>query len=335
MRRLPVLLCAVALALAGAACSGDDGPAPVPTASATETSPSGVPSPTTSPVIPPTTGTPGPPSPTAQPDVQLPSGMPAVIDDPADLTKISAGDLSPLVPPGSTVVRSAVLARPDDPIDQVAVGWGTGEPFARRSGLIVWQRVEAQPAWHAVYAFTDPKSRGVLGVGVDQGDLTGDAIPDLLTFEDVGGSGACGTYRVIAAGDGDAAEILRRSVCDAQIQIAGGDLRVREAVFEPDDPHCCPSAFRTTVLRWNGSDWKTVSEEVSAARGMGARRVAPGRHHRPARVPAERDGSAEDRPPRHGDGRRRLNGPVVATRRPRCYAAGPPSARGSSPGTGP
>ena len=264
MRRLPVLMCA--LALAGAACSGDDGPALGPTATAAETSPGGVPSPTESPTSPPMTTS---PSPTAQADVPLPSGMPAVIDDPADLTKISAGDLSPLVPPGSTVGRSAVLARPDDPIDQVAVGWGTGEPFARRSGLIVWQRVEARPAWHAVYAFTDPKGRGVLGVRIDQGDLTRDAIPDLLTFEDVGGSGACGTYRVIAAGDGDAAEILRRSVCDTQIQIAGRDLRVREAVFEPDDPHCCPSAFRTTVLRWNGTDWKAVTEEVSAVPNAG------------------------------------------------------------------
>jgi hypothetical protein len=267
MRRLPVLLCALVLACAG--CSGDDGSSPGPTAPATETSPSVVPSPTASPAVPPTTTTPGSPSPTAQPDVHLPSGMPDVVDDPADLTKVSAGDLSPLVPPGSTVGRSAVQARPGDPIDQVAVGWGSGEPFARRSGLIVWQRADGEPAWRAVYAFTDPKSPGVFGVGIDQGDLTGDEISDLLTFENVGGSGACGTYRVIAAVDGDAAEILRRSVCDTQIQIAGGDLRVREAVFEPDDPHCCPSAFRTTVLRWNGSHWRTVSEEVSAVPNAG------------------------------------------------------------------
>ena len=156
-----------------------------------------------------------------------------------------------------------------DPVDQVAVGWFSGELAASRSGVIVWQRAGDEAAWRAVYAFTDPKRRGVLGIGMDQGDVTGDAIPDLLTFEDVGGSGGCGVYRVIATSDGDAAEIFRRSACDTEIRIAGNDLRVREAVFGPDDPHCCPSAFRTTVLRWNGSDWVEASEEVSAVPAAG------------------------------------------------------------------
>jgi hypothetical protein len=102
----------------------------------------------------------------------------------------------------------------------------------------------------------------VFGIRVDAGDLTGDAIPDLLSFEDVGGSGACGTYRVIASTVGDASEIFRRATCDTEIAISKGDLRVREAVFEPDDPHCCPSAFRTSVLRWNGATWEEVSSEV-------------------------------------------------------------------------
>src|SRR5262245_39343811 len=269
MRRTPVLLCALAIACA-ARPSGDE-PTAAPTAAATETTRGPVPSPTSSPpaetTAPETTAS-GSPIPTTQPGVQLPSGMADVVDDPADLTRISAGDLSPLVPPGSSVGRSAVLATPGDPIDRVAVGWTTGA-LAGRTGLIVWQRAEGEPAWRAVYAFTDPKGRGVFGVGIDQGELTGDAIPDLLTFEDVGGSGACGTYRVITSTAADATEILRRSVCDTQVQIAGGDLRVREAVFEPDDPHCCPSAFRTTVLRWNGNDWRTVSEEVSPVPNAG------------------------------------------------------------------
>lgn len=245
MRRPLALLCAYALALSLVACSR---------AEPTET--------TGSP-----TGTTGSPVPPPQADVRLPDGMPAVVDAPEDIAAISGGDLSPLVPPGSTPATSAVLARPDAPIDQVAVGWRSGNALAGRAGLIVWQHAEVDPAWRAVYAFTDPKGKGVLGVRMDQADVTGNGIADLLTFEDVGGSGACGTYRVVESTEGDAAEILFRDVCDTEIQVAGGDLRVREAVFEPDDAHCCPSAVRTTVLRWNGSDWVEVSSEVSAAPG--------------------------------------------------------------------
>ena len=113
-----------------------------------------------------------------------------------------------------------------------------------------------------MYAFTDPGRLGVFGIRVEAGELTGDAIPDILSFEDVGGSGACGTYRVIATAAGDAREIFRRDVCDTQIAISGGDLRIREAVFHGGDPHCCPSAFRESTLRWSGTSWDEVSSEV-------------------------------------------------------------------------
>ena len=269
MRRLPVLLCALAFACAGCS-SGGTSASPSATATSSASPPSSTSS--TSPISTTTGPSPSPTStvrPDVQTDVHLPPGMASVVDDPADVTAISAGDLTPLVPPGSSVGNTAVLAIPDDPVDQLAVAWVSGDPAARRSGLIVWQRADAQSAWEAVYAFVDPKGRGVFGVRMDQGDVTRDGIADLLAFEDVGGSGACGTYRVIATTAGDAAEIFRRNVCDAEIQIAGRDLRLREAVFEPDDPHCCPSAFRTTVLRWNGKDWTEVSEEVSAVPSTG------------------------------------------------------------------
>jgi len=269
--RLPLALpCALVFALALDACSSEE-----PAASPSRSTASVIarqPSPTIEPPTGPTgetgtaTGATGS-IPPPQPDVRLPHGMPAVVDDPEAVAAISAGDLAPLVPPGSTPASSVVLSRPDAPIDQVAVSWRSGEALAGRAGLIVWQHARSDPTWRAVYAFTDPKGRGVFGVRMDQADVTGDGIADLLTFEDVGGSGACGTYRVIASTDGDAAEILRRDVCDTEIQIAGGDLRVREAVFEPEDPHCCPSAVRTTVLRWTGSDWKQISSEVSQAPG--------------------------------------------------------------------
>jgi hypothetical protein len=198
------------------------------------------------------------PTPTVDPDVSLPEGVPPVVDDASELALIASGDLGPLVPPGASYEKRSTL---EDPVEQIVLTWSDGIPPDRRNGLIVWQRSEGE-TWRAVYAFTDPARRGVFGIRVETGDVTGDAISDILSFEDVGGSGACGTYRVIATSVGDASEIFRRDACDTQIAISSGDLRIREAVFRADDPHCCPSAFRGSTLRWNGTSWDEISSEV-------------------------------------------------------------------------
>jgi len=184
--------------------------------------------------------------------------MPAIVDDADDLALIASRDLTPLVPSGASYASRSALR---DPVEQIVLTWFDGSLLRRRNGLIVWQRSEDE-SWHAVYAFTDPGRLGVFGIRVEAGELTGDAIPDVLSFEDVGGSGACGTYRVIATAAGDASEIFRRDACDTQIAISGGDLRIREAVFHGGDPHCCPSAFRESTLRWSGTSWDEVSSEV-------------------------------------------------------------------------
>jgi len=249
----------MSLALAGAACSASGEPVPSSPATtrATTIETTQTPSPT------PTTSSPSvSPGPAVDPDVRLPDGMPTIVDDPTDLALIAAGDFGALVPPGAGSANASVLVTPEDPIDQIALTWLDEEPSGRRTGLIVWQRFADPPIWRAVYAFTDPPRKGVFGIRVDTGDVSDDRISDLLSFEDVGGSGACGTYRVIATTVGDASEIFRRDTCDTEIAISRGDLRVREAVYRPDDPHCCPSAFRTTVLRWNGASWEETSSEV-------------------------------------------------------------------------
>ena len=254
MRRL--LPFVVVLALTGAACSGSDeraaapSGATVPTTTATmETTPSPTP----------TSASPSPsPTPTVDPDVRLPEGMRTIVDDPTDLAAIASGDLGPLVPSGASYENRSTI---EEPFEQIVLTWSDGVPPEGRNGLIVWQRSE-DGTWRAVYAFTDPRRRGVFGIRVDTGDLTGDAIPDILSFEEVGGSGACGTYRVIASALGDASEVFRREACDTQIAISSGDLRIREAVFRADDPHCCPSAFRESVLRWNGTSWDEISSEI-------------------------------------------------------------------------
>jgi hypothetical protein len=142
-----------------------------------------------------TTEPPSPdPSPAEDPDVRLPEGMPAIVDEADDLALIASGDLAPLLPPGASPASRLALG---DPLEQIVLTWSDGSPLRRRNGLIVWQRSEDE-SWHAVYAFTDPVRLGVFGIRVDEGELTDDAIADVLSFEDVGGSGACGTYRVIA-----------------------------------------------------------------------------------------------------------------------------------------
>ena len=167
------------------------------------------------------------------------------------------------MPPGAEVASASVLATPADRIDQVALVWRReADGLVAETGLTVWQPFEDDPTWRAVYAFTDPARLGVFGIRLERGDLTGDAIPDVLSVEDVGGSGACGTYRVITSVAGDASEIFRRDACDTEIAIAGGDLRIREAVYHADDPHCCPSAYRTSTLRWDGTSWDEISSEV-------------------------------------------------------------------------
>ena len=205
--------------------------------------------------------------PAPEPDLQLPADAPTVVDGPADIAKVSAGDLAPLVPPRAEITFTTLQTTPQDPIDQVALAWRRGaDAFASTHGLVVWQRFEG-PAWRALYAFTDRPRAGVLGITMESGDLTGDGIADLLTSEHTGGTGACGRWRVVTSLPGSATEIFRRDACDTEIAIADGELRIREAVYEPGDPHCCPSAFRVTTLRWNGEHWVKTSSETQPVAG--------------------------------------------------------------------
>ena len=171
-----------------------------------------------------------------------------------------------LAPPGAEVISTWYLTPPEDLVAQVGLAWTRGaDPFAAEHGFAVWQRFPDRPPWRVVYAFTDPPAAGVLGVRFDAADLTGDAIGDALTFEDMGGSGACGLWRVVESGAGFATEIFRRMTCDTEIQVADAALRIRAAVYEPGDSHCCPSRFRTTTLRWDGETWNVIDKVVNPA----------------------------------------------------------------------
>jgi hypothetical protein len=195
--------------------------------------------------------------------LRLPGDAPVTLDDPAAIARVAAGNYTVLAPPGATVTSTWALSAPGDPFDQIAFAWQRGEdPFALEHGFVVWQRFETEPTWRAVYAYTDKPAKQVLGITFETGDLTGDGVDEALTFEQTGGSGACGTWRAVSPSPGGASEVFRRKTCDTDVRIVDTTLEVREAVFEPEDAHCCPSHTRTTVLEWDGSGFGEISTEV-------------------------------------------------------------------------
>ncbi len=244
MRRVPLFL---GLALI-ASCAGG-GPA----------QPTGAPSATSSPSP---TASPSPsPSPTRAFD--LPAGAPTAFDRDLPATEVP---IAPLIPEGALSEGVVYLAADGEP-RLIAALWSRGEdPLARTLGLVLWAPFEDPPPWRVVYAFTDRPREQVLAIRPQTGELTGDGREDLLTFEETGGTGACGVWRVIAQTDEGAEEILHRETCDTTIDLTDrGTLLVREAVFAPDDPHCCPSAVRLTTLAWTGARWRVVERTVEPA----------------------------------------------------------------------
>ncbi|MGE5460521.1 MAG: hypothetical protein ACM3WR_07845 [Solirubrobacterales bacterium] len=256
MRRVAAALC---LVLALAACDGratkvsptpSASPSPSVTASPSTTSPSVTPSLTASPT----------PSPTPSLELQLPADAPSEVSDPAALAAVAAGDLTALVPPEGTVVHTATLGAEGD---RIVLTWRRGEdPFAAEQGFVEWRLLDGGSTWRAVSAFTDDPRKGVLGIDLETGDLTGDGVPDALTLEQQGGSGACGTWRVIVSTPKAASQGFRHAACDTEIRIDGSTLALREAVFGPDDPHCCPSAMRYATLEWDGQTFVETSSHV-------------------------------------------------------------------------
>jgi hypothetical protein len=219
------------------------GSTPVTAAAPTAVSPTGAPSP--------------PPSP--ETDVALPRRAPSTYGPDVGADELRAASLAP---------RRSQVASVEAVADTFSFVWArAAAAFSTpETGFEVWARSPgADPAWRVVYAFTDPAGSGVFGVRVERGDLTGDGVADALTFEDTGGSGACGTWRVIGVESGDASELFSKQTCDTDVRIVTGDLRMRASVYAPGDAHCCPSAYRTSTLRWNGQGWEVVRRATTAA----------------------------------------------------------------------
>jgi hypothetical protein len=236
---------ATAFVVLAAACGGET----VPTPSVTESSSAGSPPPSGSPSD---SATPGP---SIEP-VDVPAGTPPTYDEDLHATDLPADEL---VPEGSTPTDVWPAIAPDGTqFVLIAFAAPSGDPLRQARGLVVWRRFEDDPPWRAVLGLSDPADAGVLEIHALIGDATGDGSPDALTFEGTGGSGACGTWRVLdlAANAGT----FKRTTCDTTMERSPDPvgLLVRKAVFQEDDAHCCPSATRITVLTFDPTSGWTV-----------------------------------------------------------------------------
>jgi hypothetical protein len=254
IRRVILALAALAVAVP-VGCGGD--PATTPDAlpsSAGPSSPTGVAPTPTGVAVSPTTI---PPPPT------LPSGLASPFGE-----DLAAGDvpLTDLVPAGTDPVGSWFATTSSG--EAIVVAWEApgSDTFRTDRGVVVWRHTgEPVALWRPVFAATYPAARHpVLGITAVIDDVTGDGSQDALVFAETGGSGACGTYLVIDPAAGS--QVFRRAVCDATIQPSADPvgLTLTEAVYAHGDPHCCPSATRTTILRRNADGgWTTISETTT------------------------------------------------------------------------
>jgi hypothetical protein len=215
----------------------------------------------------PASATPSPPpsdaSETTASPAPLPSGVPSAFGE-----DLPAGDvpLTSLVPAGTEPAGSWFARTAAG--DAIVVAWQApgADPFRADRGFAVWRHTDDPDApWRPVYAVTYPADRHpVLGITVAIGDVTRDGSEDALVFAETGGSGGCGTYVAVDAAAGTRA--FNRTVCDTTIEVSSDPpgLIVTEAVYAHGDPHCCPSAMRTTVLQRDASGgWTSVSRTTS------------------------------------------------------------------------
>jgi hypothetical protein len=195
--------------------------------------------------------------------VELPEGLPATFArdlDPAQLPP------ERLVPRGAEVI-GLWFARTSTG-DAIVLAWADpkGDPFRRDGGIAAWRRFSEAPPWRAVFGRATLAEEGVLGVRATTADVTGDGSEDALVVQDVGGTGACGRYLVLDLLAG--LSVWERDICDGQADVstAPAGLVVNQAVYEEGDAHCCPSAFRRTVLTYDGDGvWSRVSVEETPA----------------------------------------------------------------------
>lgn len=194
---------------------------------------------------------------------------------PAPVPKRFSGTFAPaklplleLVPSDAEVAHAWFVRREQIP-PQVVVAWQRRsilDSDLDTSGLAIWQRLPQAASWRRVYSLPLPLQR-VDGVNVLTGDVNGDRHPDVLLFEDMGGSAGCGLYRLFATVRGQITQLFVRRACydNAILALRGGALVMYDGIVKDAHTlgyiHCCWSVWLRTVMRWRGS--KPVSVERS------------------------------------------------------------------------
>ncbi|HEX6130749.1 MAG TPA: hypothetical protein VF044_03410 [Actinomycetota bacterium] len=244
-RALPSTVAVAVLVGALAACVGDDAPAATPSTSRTSRPPASSPPPSVAPTDAPT--------PTAVP---TPEGSVLVRTD------AGPGDVAVrrLAPDGTRVTGSWFGTSGGTDVVVVAVASTEGTAFSRDRAAWAWRRRPDLGGWLGAAIAAFPARDGVLGLEGQVADVTGDGDDDALLFALTGGTGACGGWSVVDLATD--ARVFARDLCDARVSPSSdpAGLLLEEAVYRPGDPHCCPSALRTTVLTYAGDGrWEVAS----------------------------------------------------------------------------
>jgi hypothetical protein len=190
----------------------------------------------------------------------LPSDLPAGFDE-----DVPASEVPPeaLVPP-KTEATGVWLADTTEG-EAIVVAWvvPNGDPFRRAGGFAEWRRFDgATPPWRPMVGDAHTEEDRILGTRAVTADVTRDGSADAIVTEDTGGSGACARRSVLDLAAG--AVVWRRSLCDADVTPSADPvgLSLVQAVFGPNDAHCCPSRIRTTILTYEGGRWTKASSHV-------------------------------------------------------------------------
>jgi hypothetical protein len=196
------------------------------------------------------------------PTPTLPPGTPGTFEDDVPGSEVPA---DALVPRGTNVTDAWPVSAATGDAIVVAFEERGEDPFVAARGFVVWRRQEgADPPWRPAFGVMSRSGGGVLAIQGSIDDVTGDHSPDALLVERTGGVGNCGRWWVIDLSTGG--PLWRRSICDAEV-VAHQDppgIEITATVYEPGDPHCCPSSIRTTVYAYEPPDgFVKASEETT------------------------------------------------------------------------
>lgn len=203
-------------------------------------------------------------APTTSPTPDLPPGIPPIFEDDVASANVPAAALVPVKAEVTGTWYGVSSAG-----EAIVVAWQMpgDDPFRLARGFALWRRFDDEgPPWRPVAGEVAPRDAGVLGITGIVADVTGDGSDDVVLKLDTGGSGACGRFLVLDLATGET--IYDEAGCDRSVEPHAGPtgLLVREAVYQEDDPHCCPSTFRETVLTYaEDGAWEVDSERERPA----------------------------------------------------------------------